>query len=255
MVQFSKATILGGPNQDDKTARANRVLAAAIALRDALAGADRPAWLEPITTATQGFAQNSAHPNCISALSDTIGKHYGAAIDHKWAFIPPDDGAFDFDGLYDQHESQSRIPELFDRLTELLEKIVQCEELDSRKAIHTLETIIATLKKNRKGSFFSLVCTWDFTALFIKNVAWELLSEIPGLRAVVKAVRDTMGEINTAMDKLHKDVATDLHQKLAVEFPALEYRSLPLPEPLLLTDESDIIDVEVTHSNQGTTHP
>jgi hypothetical protein len=101
------------------------------------------------------------------------------------------------------------------------------------------------LKKNRQGSFFSLICTWDFTALFIKNVAWELLSQVPGLGAVVKAVRGTMSEINTAMDKLHNDVATDLHRRLAVEFPALEYRPLPLPEPLALTDETGIIDVEV----------
>jgi hypothetical protein len=136
-------------------------------------------------------------------------------------------------------------------LTELLEKIVVCEELDSRKAIHALEIIIATLKKNRKGSFFSLICTWDFTAVFIKNVAWELLSEIPGLRAVVKAVRETMSEINTAMDKLHQDVATDLHKKLAVEFPALKYCPLPLPEPLALGDESGIIDVEVCQTGSG----
>lgn len=247
------AATLAGTNQQDKIEKASRLLAAASALKDALADPDQPTWLQPITTATQNYSQHPTNGHVIGVLADAIGTHYGAAVQHDWAFMPSDDGAFDFDALYELHQSQSQIPVLFDKLIESLEKVVQCDDLDSRRAIHALEMIIATLKKNQKGSFFSLICTWDFTAVFIKNVAWELLAEIPGLRAVVKAVRETMGEIDTAMTKLHRDVATDLHKKLAVEFPALEYRPIPLPELLALSNESDIIDVEAKMVDESTT--
>ncbi len=38
---------------------------------------------------------------------------------------------------------------------------------------------------------------------------------------------------------------TELQKQLNAEFPALEYKSLPLPAPLALTDET-VIDVEAT---------
>jgi hypothetical protein len=133
---------------------------------------------------------------------------------------------------------------------EILEKIIRCDELDSRKIIHDLETIIATLKKNRNGSYFGVMGSWNFVSTYLYNLTWNAFSEIPVLKVLVKSLRETLDEMNKEMGKVHEDMRTDLHDQLQADFPVLEYHTLPIPEPLLLTDET-IIDVNTSQVNNG----
>ena len=77
----------------------------------------------------------------------------------------------------------------------------------------------------------------------MKNVAWNTLLAIPLLKVPVKALRETMEELDKEMGNLQMGMQTDRHKQLNAEFPALEYKPLPLPEPLALTDET-VIDVK-----------
>ena len=52
-----------------------------------------------------------------------IGNNWAAASNHQWAFDFSDDKPFDFDGLYERYEAESKIPELFDKLIALLEEM------------------------------------------------------------------------------------------------------------------------------------
>jgi hypothetical protein len=126
---------------------------------------------------------------------------------------------------------------------EILEKIVQCEYLDSRKIIHTLETIIATLKRNRNGSYFGVMGSWNFVSSYLNNLAWSVFLEIPVLKVFVKPLRDTLDDMNKEMAKVHDGMHAELHNRLQANFPVLKYHDLPIPESLALTDET-IIDVE-----------
>ncbi|MBU4273564.1 MAG: hypothetical protein KKE86_11380 [Planctomycetes bacterium] len=236
---------LAADDKQQKVARANTALEAANSLRQALAKQDQPGWLQPITNTLHNYVANAGHSSPGTELINAIGLHYGAVAGHKWAFEFSDDRGFDFDGVFRKYEDESRIPELFDKLVELLEKIVQCEDLDSRTVVRTLETIIATLKKNRNGSYFSVMGTWNFTGTYLKNIAWNMLLEIPFLKVPVKSLQKTMEQLDKEMEKVHENMRSDLHKQLHAEFPVLTYRALPIPEPLALTDET-VIDAEVT---------
>lgn len=231
---------LAADDKPQRVARAKAALEAANSLRQALSQRDQPDWLQPIINTLQNYVSNQGHPSPGSQLIEAIGLHYGAAIAHKWVFDFSDDRGFDFDGVFRRFEAESRIPELFDRLVELLDKIIQCEEVDSRKIIHTLETIVATLKKNRNGSYFSVMGTWNFVGTYLQKLAWNAFLDIPVLKTLVKSLRETLDEMNKEMEKVHGQMRADLHQQLQAEFPVLEYRVLPLPGPLGLPDETII---------------
>ena len=237
--------VLGGDNREDRLARAKAALDSANTLQLALAGPDRPEWLEPLRTALEQYVLFNAQPGNTSSMIDAIGRSYGAAIKHQWAFLESDDGGFDFDGVFRKYESESNIPALFDKLVEILEQVIQCEELDSRKVIHTLETIIATLKKNRNGSYFGVLGTWDFFVTYMKNFAWNVLITIPVLAPAVKALRETIEETDKQIEKVSENVQTYLQRELQAEFPVLAYQPL-LPTRLALPDDTggDIINVE-----------
>jgi hypothetical protein len=224
-----------------KTERAKAALDAATSLEAALATQDRPNWLQPFTFALQHY--NPADLNRAFTLIETIGNHRAAVTNHKWAFDVSDDKGFDFDAVFKKYEAESRIPELFDKLVELLEHIVQCKDLDSRMVVQTLESIIATLKKNRNGSFFGVVGTWDFVGTYLKKIAWNAFEKIPVLNVLVKSLRETLDDLNKEMEKVHERIRIELRTQLHADFPVLEYHALPIPEPLALTDET-IIDVQ-----------
>jgi hypothetical protein len=238
-------TLVTGSDKD-KLEKAKQTLAVALTLQSVLSRQDQPLWLQPIISVLQTYVQSNGHAGHAPNLVTTIASNFEPAANHKWAFEPPsDDKGFDFDGLFRKYEAESQIPRLFDELVGLLEKIVQCEKLDSRRVIHTLETIIATLKKNRDGSYFSVMGSWNFTGTYLKNMAWNMLLEIPMLRVPVKALRETMEQLDKEMEKVHENMQTELHKQLHAEFPVLAYHALPLPEPLALTDET-VIDANAT---------
>jgi hypothetical protein len=224
----------------EKAKRAKAAFEAAESLRTALAAQDQPPWLNPLTNAIQQY--NPDAPHCANQLIRSIGDNFAAANGHAWAFDFSGDKPFDFDALYNRYEAESKIPELFDNLVALLDEIVRSGEIDSVKVLRALETIIATLKKNRKGSYLSLVCSWNFARTYLGNVVLEVLTETPGLKTFVKPLVKTLEEMDKAFCTVQTGIQTELTRQLNADFPSLSYNA---PKPLALSDGT-IIDVEAT---------
>ena len=222
-------------NSTEKQRRCKLVYDAARELENVLSSQDRPRWLQPLISPLQSYRPDN--DGSARVLMQAIADHYSAAAHHEWVFDSSDNKPFDFDGLYEKHKASSRIPDLFDRLIELLEKIVHSGEIDSVRMLRALERIIATLKRNRRGSFFSVVLTWNFTATYLKNFAWNVLTSIPPLQAPITALRETLVDLDAEMCNLQTGMQTELHQEFGTEFPALEYRTPTLPEALALSNE------------------
>jgi hypothetical protein len=239
------AEAFGNATDDDILARGAELHAAVESLRDNLSPQDRPPWMESMLNLLNMVRSNPGNPSRLAWLVQVLTNSYLPATNHEWGFQAVDDGAFDFDGLYEQHRTQSKLPQLFDKLIGLLEKLIASDDLDSRKVEHTLKILIATLKKNRNGSFVGMVFSWNFAITYLRKLCWELPKEIPGLRAFSTALRDTMqeitAEIDSEMSNVHEKMANDVQEKLGVHLSALQYTPLPA-----LTNESDIIDVEAT---------
>ena len=226
---------LAGENKADKVAKARVALAAVDALQLALHTQDHPPWMRPLNQALTTYVQNDGRVN----VANDLAMHYAGVVSHQWAFDFSDDKAFDFDGLYRRYREQSRIPELFDALVKILEEIVKSEALDSRTVAQSLETIIASLKKNRDGSYFAVLGTWRVLTCVVRNVAWSWLSEGP-LKILAKGLRDTLEELDKEMEKLHTGIQGELQQRFRTELPTLAYTPSPLPPPLAIADGSAI---------------
>jgi hypothetical protein len=236
---------MASEDKERKLSTAKSALEAAKNLRACLATRDYPIWLNPFADAIESYINNNGYNSLGTAIIRSIGFYYKDFENHKWAFDATESLGFDFDNVFERYESESRIPELFDKIIGILTEIINCPDLDSRKIIISLEKIIATLKKNRNGSYFGVMGSWNFYSSYIRNFAWETLLEIPVLRVPVKALRDTMDEMNKEMEKVHENVKNELGNELQADFPVLEYHDIEIPAPFLLEDEN-VIDVDAT---------
>lgn len=247
---FIIISIIGVPNGPQRVERAEAALKSALALQAVLPKDIIPPWLPLFVTSLTNYIKNKAHQSCGNKLMNVIALYYAAAASQEWKFDFSDDGGFDFNRVFHEYATESRISELFDKLIELLERIVSCEELDSRKVVSTLERIIATLKKNRNGSYYDKIWAWNFTRLYAKHLFCEIAEKmsyigIPAtaLRKTLEELRETCNELDEEMGAVNGRVRDDLRTQLSVDFPMLEYEALPLPKLPAIADET-IVDVD-----------
>lgn len=123
-------TSLAGQDTAAKLTNAKATIEAIRALEMALATQDHSPWLKPIHEALEHYIQQGGHVNSHASVMNRLAVNYGPCVSHEWVFDFSGDKPFDFDGLYRQYEEQSGIPTLFDKIVEVLEKIVASEALD-----------------------------------------------------------------------------------------------------------------------------
>ncbi len=235
---------IAGTNEQERVERANAALSAAQILWSHLAPPDRPPWLRPFIDSLQRFVQAPKDSNVRNKVIETYGEHFAAVLSHQWKFAPVYDDAIDFDAIFKEVKAESRISELFDRIIDILEKIIQTDLIDSRRVTASLEKIIATLRKNRKGSYFSMICSWQFLKRFMVNAAWNAVSKIPGIDVLSESLRDTIKEFDGEMEKVYERIATEASEAANVDFVALEYTQLAIALDSGLNNNGETVDVE-----------
>ncbi|MBD3331474.1 hypothetical protein GF356_01385 [candidate division GN15 bacterium] len=196
---------------------------------------DQSVWLGPIETALQKYCENPKHKEHESNLNTTIARQWADMNRQVWEFH---EGAtpFDFDGAYSKHFDQSKIPDLFDELVRLLEEVVSTRDDDGnyvinrRDATESLETLIATLKKNRKPSHSTLIFIWRAARTLVANVVWEALNEYTVLKVLIPAFQKTMRELDEQVIEVDKKTKEEVKKVVSVELPRLEYHSYALLE-------------------------
>ncbi len=220
-------------DRNAKVASAKKVLVAIDDLKRAIAKHDHPGWITVLEQKVNWYTQ--VVPQGADAgleILQTIISVSPSIANQEWNFA--DDSAnkaIDFDAIYEEFYSQSRIPELFDELVSQLEQIIETGEIDSLQMIKALEKLIATIRKNSRGDLFSTKGAWEFTQLFFKNVAIEVLEDIPGLKHIVKGIRKTVSELDLEMSQLHDQIREKLTASAKADLPMLEYKRIGLPAP------------------------
>ena len=216
-----------------KLEHAKAVRAALDDLRRALSERDHPPWLGQLDAAISSYVTNIAStPKAGLQLLNTIMDLYPRIESQQWDFADSSsNAAVDFTAVYTEFYRESRVPELFDELVEELNRIVDSGEVDSLQAIKSLERLIATIKRNARGDFFSTRGAWEFAQVFMRNYGWELLESTPGIKQAVKALRKTMTELDLEFNQVHEQIRAKLSTEIVDEIPMLEYRVLALPAP------------------------
>ncbi|MFJ3448073.1 hypothetical protein ACIPM0_07565 [Pseudomonas sichuanensis] len=117
---------------------------------------------------------------------------------------------FDFEDIFAQCRNDSKIPELFDSIIDLLGEIRDSGELDSRSMIDALSKLISTLHIGKSTTCFSLDGAWQFLCNFLENYFWAEAKKIPALGGLVEALETTLKETNIEIMKLHTKVHSEM---------------------------------------------
>ncbi|WP_447555585.1 hypothetical protein [Vreelandella sp. EE22] len=213
---------LVGEKLESKKTKAKVSLQKANDLKASISQQDCPSWLPSLIQGLGNFVSgqwNQSH--LISHLIKNIELIRG----NKWVFDNPSESAFDFDSIFEHYKSQSRLPELFEEIIKILEEIQGSGEVDSVAMMTALGKVIATLKKNKNGSYFSINSAWSFLMSFLKNYMWAELAKVPVLGTAMEALEKTISETNEEMFKVHSDVQSEMKRVVESEVKALKQKT------------------------------
>jgi len=213
---------LVGENIENKKKIGQLSLIKANDLKASISQQDSPKWLPSLIAGLQYFQGNTwKQTNLIGHLINNINQ----IKKHKWVFENPADTAFDFDSIFEHYKAESRLPELFNDIVKILEEIQASGELDSLVMVKGLGQVIATLKKSKDGSYFSLNGAWDFLITFLQNYMWGELAKIPVLGSAMEALEKTIKETNEEMFKVHSNVQAEMKKVVELEIKGLKNKS------------------------------
>lgn len=176
------------------------------ALMDSLAVEDQPVWLRSIHSYSNARTAQSISKHDI----DQIYPFLQNARSHDWDV---EKAAIDFDEIYNRYRDEHDLPGLLENVVNILQKIHDSEEIDSRKIIEALEQLVRMLNSGAKGSYLSLNGALTFTKSLLGNFLWEALSEIPGIGSLVRALRSSLEELDKGVVKTHQDMNKAIAQQ------------------------------------------
>lgn len=218
-------------NREVKIAKARAASDALSALKSTLAVGDQPAWIRSLERELNRYIGGAARDQESGRkLVDAFMKLRPAIDSQRWSFAADDAGAIDFASVYDHYYSQSRIPDLFDQLVTQLEQVIASGEVDSVKTVEALERLIATVRANARGDIFSAYWTAQFSRAFLRNFLIAVLEEIPGLKTLVKALKETAKELDTEIDNTQSLANVQLVEMVKSALPVpFDYQPPALP--------------------------
>ncbi|MBD1390166.1 hypothetical protein IC617_12060 [Neiella sp. HB171785] len=213
---------LVGENVENKKSKAEIAFRKTKDLQASIAKTDAPPWLGSLSTGLNYFIGPTWNQN---HMIDHLIKNIELIRNHVWKFENPSESAFDFDSIYEHYRAESRLPELFDEIVSILEEIEKSGVVDSLTMMKGLGKVIATLKKNRDGSYFSINSAWEFLVSFLKNYMWAELSNIPMLGTAMEALEKTIKETSDEMFKVHTSVEKEMRTVVEGEVKGLRDKS------------------------------
>jgi hypothetical protein len=241
--------VLTQEDREKKAAAAKALHVCVADLKGALSQSDWPAWLRPLDERLHWYLQVwKPQPEAAAGLLDTLMKLHPAITAQSWDFGEASAKyAIDFAAIYQQHFLASKVPQLFDELIAHLETIINSGKIDSLQTISALEKLLATIRKNARGDYFSTRGSWEFTQVFFKNFSLEVIESVPGLTQVSKALRKTMRELDVEMSQVLNHVRKSLTDSIPDPIPMLEYKTLALPKSIE-TSNSAVPDADKTNA-------
>ncbi|MYM83182.1 hypothetical protein GTP44_14600 [Duganella sp. FT50W] len=213
---------IAGEDAALKIRAAENTLSDATSLKGMLSQNDVPSWLHSSITQTSNFVTGAWSSKDL--LLNFISTQQ--ALDkHVWQFDQSEEDAINFDAIFEHYKSQSRLPELFDEIIRILEQIKDSGHVDSVNLLSSLSKVIATIKRCKDGSYFSLNSAWDFLVNFLQNYMWGELSKLTIVGPMLEALRKTIEETNIEMFNLHTALKTETERVIGFEVKSLSNKA------------------------------
>lgn len=232
-------TLISSGDANTRLASVREALNAASVLQGVLHENYRPSWLGQLLSNLKKYELHHQRDTGVQAAKLVATAIYPEMLAHQWTFTDVLSTGYDFDAIFEDARDSNAIPELFDKIVVCLQQIVDSEAIDSVRMLRELDSLIATLKNSRKGSYVATRHAWFFLVEWMKNTGWEAFGEIPVLGSAVRGLKQTMDNTNTAMIRMHDDVSTQTIASIKTELPRLTYEPPRLPQPEISTDEEE----------------
>lgn len=205
---------MSSDDKEAKLASSRQFLTAGSGLALTLAASDRPDWLKDLIDNTEWYVGNHEDHNANHKHIMQIMTVYDQAMNHEWSFSHTDtEEDYSFDKLYKRYQKDSKIHELNDSLVDTLNYMIDSCEIDSVSAINSLNQLILLIEQNTSGSYSSILASHEFISRFMRNSTWMQIRKIPGVKTFKDAFEKTAKEMDTELDKLHKDIVTELQER------------------------------------------
>ena len=217
--------VLVNEDRKSKEAACQINLDAANNLSMSLADADRPEWLRTTIKWCSWYVNNLQREDANNFLFKNLFPIRNDLMQHEWTLSKnkaADD--FNFDEMYERFKKESKLPEFFDALITMLEKMIASGEIDSMKTIASIQQLLSLLKQNKSGSYFSVMASWEFMGCFMKNTLWESLDSIPGVKQLKKGFEKTVVEMDIELDDIHQSIAQEMRTKYNTTVNSLTYK-------------------------------
>lgn len=219
MNHFFRTVTLEDKNQ--KVLAVQTLLKSSVSLIDLLSSKDRPQWLNTVKSSCDNFMRSKDSFKLLNSLTLLKNK----VDNHDWWTDNPTALGCDFDAIFKKYKDESRLNELFDSITSILEQMVTDGHIDSIRILDQLKKIIATIKKNKNGSYFSMMGTWNFFVHFMKNVLWDELTKIPLLGSLLKTLAEVTDEVDKELELVHKQVGEEVEKEFNTPLQSITYSS------------------------------
>lgn len=211
--------VLVSEDAAEKKSAAKIVLERGKTLRSLLPRTSVPRWLEAVNDHTDSYVRG------VKPVHHYLREAVAALAElekHEWDLDATSDSALDFDAIFELYRNESRLPELFDKIVEILEGIKNSGDVDSISMVDALTKIILAIQKGKSGSYLALNGAWGFLITFLNNYLWAELSKIPVLGTAFEALQKTIEETGKAMDHLHESMQEEVVSRVKAEVKLLD---------------------------------
>lgn len=187
------ATLKAFSEKKDEQSRgfAEKLAHAGRDLESILSNNDLPAWVLPITNAAKAYAANPQHDGPRWQLLQVAMNFYPSV--KPIGELTASHSVYDFDKLYDTLLKEGSLPELFQRMIDVVSQIIESGQVDSLTVTRSLEKLLAILKANQNGSYVSVWQSFSFSK-FLFNCAIGYLKSIPTIKVFLEAWEKTIEE-------------------------------------------------------------
>lgn len=215
---------LSKENLNEKRAAANRLVDELDSLKKLAPKSKAPAWLDELKAILVAYVNSQLD-------SEKVATQFIQTLpdirNHQWTLETNPPSGFDFEEIFYQCRAESRIPQLFDEIIELLEKIRDSGELDSRSMVDGLSKIIATLEAGKTSTRFNFDGAWKFLCIFLENYFWAEATNIPGIGPLLHALRETFNTAEDEIVKLRNNINQSVEERAVSEVRLFQRSSAP----------------------------
>lgn len=209
---------------------------------------ETPHWIKRCrSTSDQYLNELERDPNAPRELLTSIAQYYGEIRNHKWHIEDEPEGftGVDFSEINTRIYTESEMPELFNKLAQLIQEVVDSDQVDSITAKNTLQTIIDSINRNSQKDAFSAKMFWTFGRAYLRNVVPEIIRITKVGAAILDAYSKTVDEIGFGLEAVVDKIEGEILSVTSTKLPAIEEmaaKAIHAPEIKALPGPADSLD-------------